>query len=274
MHLLVLIWEASQSISEARLNSEIHKQPKCPEWRLQSIQPQTEHVYCNLFLLRLQGYLLKRAWRECTSLRCTLATRKQCVSDTPEQMHKCNPRGWKSTHETRASPRQPNASIDMTVWRETSCLALELLSTPAAARGRDRFSLIVSSLVRGLCSSGSPHIHGYFSSTNFWSQRVRLDLGRAGGGARMWCKHAVWYSQRTIKRHPCPAVVYSKTTYTREGMIRKDEGGRGRKGKGGGANMIQVLYACMRMTRRSLVFCVIYANSRFCWDYRVYRLQL
>lgn len=139
MHLLVLTWEASQSISEARLNSEIHKQPKCPEWRLQSTQPQTEHVYCNLFLLRLQGYLLRRAWKECTGWRCTLATRKQCVSDTPEQMHKCNPRGWKSTLETRASPRQPNASIDMTVWRETSCLALELLSTPAAARGRDRF---------------------------------------------------------------------------------------------------------------------------------------
>lgn len=141
VHLLVLIWETSQYISETPLNSEIHKQPKCPEWRLQSTQPQTERVYCNLFLLRLQGYLLKRAWKECTSQKCALATRKQCILDTPGQMHKCNPRGWKNTHETRASPSQPNASIDMTVWHETSCLALELLSTPAAARGRDHFLL-------------------------------------------------------------------------------------------------------------------------------------
>lgn len=96
---------------------------------------------------------------------CTLATRKQCDLDTPGQMHKCN--RLEKPHKTRASPSQPNASIDMTVWHETSCLNLKLLSTISYCKGQRPFSLITSSLVRGLCSSGSPHVQGYLGSTNF-----------------------------------------------------------------------------------------------------------
>lgn len=98
---------------------------------------------------------------------CTLATRKQCDLDTPGQMHKRNPRGWKSHTKPEPAPSQPNASIDMTVWHETSCLNLKLLSTISYCEGQRPFSLIMSSLVRGLCSSGSPHVQGYLGSTNF-----------------------------------------------------------------------------------------------------------
>lgn len=298
MHLLVLIWEASQSITEIPLNSKIYKQPKCPEWRLQSTQPQTEHVYCHFFLLRLQGYLLKRVWKECTSRGCTVhwlqgnsvfwTHQDKCTSVIPEV-------GKATQNPSQPQPTKCQNRHDSLAWNHMP--NPEAIVNTSCCEGQRPFSHIVSSLVRWLCSSGSPHIQGYFNSTNFWSQWVRIDLRRAEGEARMWWKHAVWYSQRTIKRHSCPADVYSKTKYTREGMIREDEGARG-----GGKRVVKPTWSkcCMYVWKWHkeasyfVWFMLIHVfEKRYCyvfharmechslqfyppecWDYRVCCLQL